>query len=91
VSAERTGRTRCARYADGVIAEVFEVEGVRCPRCIEKIAAALSAVEGLQAADANLMGEISVLLDGPDAHARVQSALEAAGFPVACVRPSASL
>ena len=25
-----------ARYADGVIAEVFEVEGVHCPRCIQK-------------------------------------------------------
>ena len=57
---QRAGRTRRARYADGVIAEVFEVEGVRCPRCIEKIAAALAGVEGLHAADANLMGEISV-------------------------------
>ena len=69
-----------------MIAEVFEVEGVRCPRCIEKIAAALAAVEGLQAADANLMGEISVRLDGPAAHDRVQRALEDAGFPVASVR-----
>jgi copper chaperone CopZ len=70
-----------------VIAEVFEVEGVRCPRCIEKIAAALSGVEGLLSADANLMGEISVRLDGPAAHERVQAALEDAGFPVAAGRP----
>jgi copper chaperone CopZ len=72
-----------------VIAEVFEVEGVRCPRCIEKIASALRGIEGLQAADANLMGEISVRLDGPAAHDRVQAALESAGFPVAAVRPAA--
>jgi copper chaperone CopZ len=78
---------RGARYADGVIAEVFEVEGVHCPRCIERIAAALTGVAGLQAADANLMGEISVQLDGPDAHQRVRAALEGAGFPVAAVRP----
>jgi copper chaperone CopZ len=77
-----------ARYAEGVLSEVFEVEGVRCPRCIEKIAAALADVEGLQAADANLMGEISVRVDGPAAHDRVQAALEGAGFPVAAVRPA---
>ena len=86
---QRAGRSTGARYADGVIAEVFEVEGVRCPRCIEKIAAALSGVEGLLAADANLMGEISVRLDGPAAHERVRAALEDAGFPVAAVRPAA--
>ncbi|MDP9258263.1 MAG: heavy-metal-associated domain-containing protein [Actinomycetota bacterium] len=72
-----------------MIAEVFEVEGVHCPRCIEKIAAALKGVEGLRAADANLMGEISVRLDGQAAHDRVKAALEDAGFPVASVRPAA--
>ena len=71
-----------------MIAEVFEVEGVHCPRCIEKIAAALAGVDGLQAADANLMGEISVRVDDPAAHDRVQAALEGAGFPVASVRPA---
>jgi copper chaperone CopZ len=70
------------------IAEVFEVEGVHCPRCIAKIAAALHDVDGLQAANANLMGEVSVRLDGPEAHDRVQAALEGAGFPVASVRPA---
>jgi len=73
-----------------VIAEVFEVEGVHCPRCIQKIAAALTDVEGLLAADANLMGEITVRLDGPEARERVQSALAGVGFPVASVRPVAS-
>ena len=71
-----------------MISEVFEVEGVRCPRCIEKIATALRDIEGLRAADANLMGEISVRLDGPAAHDRVRAALEDAGFPVAAVRPA---
>ena len=71
-----------------MIAEVFEVERVHCPRCIEKIAAALTGVDGLQSADANLMGEISVRVDDPAAHDRVQAALEGAGFPVASVRPA---
>jgi copper chaperone CopZ len=72
-----------------VIAEVIAVEGVHCPRCIEKIAAALAHVDGLVAADANLMGEITVRLDGPEARERVQAALAGAGFPVASVRPFA--
>ena len=72
-----------------MIAEVFEVEGVHCPRCIEKIAAALADIDGLLAADANLMGEITVRLDGPDARTRVQDALAGVGFPVASIRPAA--
>ena len=73
-----------------MIAEVFEVEGVHCPRCIEKIAAALADIDGLLAADANLMGEITVRLDDPEARERVQAALAAAGFPVAAVRSVAA-
>ena len=80
-----------ARYADGVISEVFEVEGVHCPRCIQTIAGALAGVDGLLAADANLMGEISVRLDGPEARERVRAALAGAGFPVAAVRPAAAV
>jgi copper chaperone CopZ len=79
---------RGAGYAGGVHTETFEVEGVHCPRCIEKIAAALTGLEGLHAANANLMGEVTVQLDGPEAHERVQAALEGAGFPVAAVRPA---
>lgn len=77
---------RGARYAGGVIAEVFEVEGVHCPHCIAKIAAALTGIQGLHAADANLMGEVNVQVEGQDAHERVRAALEGAGFPVAAVR-----
>jgi copper chaperone CopZ len=69
-----------------MIAEVIEVEGVHCPRCIQKIAAALADVEGLAAADANLMGEITVRLDDAAARERVQAALAGAGFPVVAVR-----
>src|SRR4051794_12892828 len=73
---QRTGRAPSrARYADGVIAEVIEVDGVHCPRCIEKIAAALQGVQGLAAADANLMGEITVQLDDDDARERVHAAI----------------
>ena len=61
-----------------MIAEVYEVEGVHCPRCIEKIAAALADIDGLLAADANLMGEITVRLDGPEA-ARARAARRSPG------------
>ena len=71
-----------------MISEIFEVEGVHCPRCIQKIAVALADVDGLLAADATLMGEISVRLDGAEARERVQAALACAGFPVASVRPA---
>jgi copper chaperone CopZ len=71
-----------------MIAEVYEVEGVHCPRCIAKIAGVLQDVEGLLAADANLMGEISVGLDGPAARERVHAALAGIGFPVAATRPA---
>ena len=71
-----------------MIAEVIEVEGVHCPRCIEKIAAALQGVEGLAAADANLMGEITVQLDDGSARERVHAAIEGVGFPIASVRPT---
>lgn len=72
-----------------LIAEVYEVEGVHCPRCIATIAGALQGIDGLLAADANLMGEITVRLDGPDARERVRAALAAVGFPVIGSRPAA--
>ncbi len=71
-----------------MIAEVIEVEGVHCPRCIEKIAAALQGVEGLAGADANLMGEITVQFDDDAARERVHAAIEGVGFPIASVRPA---
>jgi copper chaperone CopZ len=71
------------------IAEVYEVEGVHCPRCIATIATALQDIDGLLAADANLMGEITVRLDGPAARERVHAALAGVGFPVAVTRPAA--
>ena len=40
------------------------------------------------AADANLMGEITVQLDDDDARERVCAAIEGVGFPIASVRPA---
>jgi copper chaperone CopZ len=71
------------------ITEVYEVEGVHCPHCIAKIAGALQDIDGLLAADANLMGEITVRLDAPDARERVHAALAGVGFPVAATHPAA--
>jgi copper chaperone CopZ len=40
--------------------ETFQVSGVRCERCVLRLGAALEGHEGLEAANANLMGEVTL-------------------------------
>jgi copper chaperone CopZ len=61
--------------------ETIHVTGIRCERCVERLAAALRGHEGLEAARANLMGEVTVSWD--DARTDRQAlvgALSQAGF-----------
>ncbi len=44
------------------VTETLQVSGVRCERCVNRLAVALRSQEGLEAANANLMGQ--VLLSG---------------------------
>lgn len=43
--------------------EIIQVSGIRCERCVERLGAALQGHEGLEAANANLMGRVSLTWD----------------------------
>jgi copper chaperone CopZ len=43
--------------------ETIQVSGVRCERCVGRLAAALRGHEGLEAANANLMGHVTLSWD----------------------------
>jgi copper chaperone CopZ len=43
--------------------ETIQVSGVRCERCVLRLAKMLEGHEGLEAANANLMGQVSLVWD----------------------------
>jgi copper chaperone CopZ len=43
--------------------ETIQVNGVRCERCVNRLAATLRDHEGLEAANANLMGQVRLSWD----------------------------
>ncbi len=43
--------------------ETLQVSGIRCERCVQRLAAALRDHEGLEAANANLMGQVHLSWD----------------------------
>ena len=43
-----------------VTTETIHVSGIRCERCVNRLAAALSGHEGLESASANLIGEVTL-------------------------------
>jgi hypothetical protein len=43
--------------------EVIQVSGIRCERCVLRLAKTLEGHDGLEAANANLMGEVRVVWD----------------------------
>jgi copper chaperone CopZ len=43
--------------------ETIQVSGVRCERCVGRLAGALRRHEGLEAANANLMGQVLLSWD----------------------------
>lgn len=43
--------------------ETIQVSGVRCERCVNRLAAALRDHEGLESASANLLGEVTLAWD----------------------------
>ena len=62
--------------------ETLEVDGIRCERCVMRLAAALQGHEGLEAANANLVGQVTLTWDETrtDRDALV-TAMARAGFP----------
>ncbi len=43
--------------------ETIEVSGIRCERCVNRLAAALRGHDGLEFATANLMGQVTLRWD----------------------------
>ena len=43
--------------------ETLQVSGIRCERCVHRLAATLSGHEGLEAANANLIGQVTLSWD----------------------------
>ena len=45
------------------MSETIQVTGIRCERCVARLAGALTGLDGLEAANANLMGEVTLAWD----------------------------
>jgi copper chaperone CopZ len=61
--------------------ETLQVTGIRCERCVARLAAALTGHMGLEAANANLMGEVTLSWDDRQtSRESLLSALGKAGF-----------
>jgi copper chaperone CopZ len=43
--------------------ETLQVTGIRCERCVNRLAAALGGHDGLECANANLMGQVFLQFD----------------------------
>jgi copper chaperone len=64
--------------------ETIEVSGVRCERCVMRLGGALEGLEGLEAANANLMGQVTLAWDDERiTRDEIVAALERGGFPPA--------
>jgi copper chaperone CopZ len=64
-----------------VVNDTFEVTGIRCERCVNRLAAALRGHEGLEFASANLMGQVTLHWDDErTSRDRLVAALDGAGF-----------
>jgi copper chaperone CopZ len=46
-----------------VTSETLEVTGIRCERCVNRLAVALNDHEGLESASANLVGQVTLTWD----------------------------
>jgi copper chaperone CopZ len=46
-----------------VRSETLQVSGIRCERCVQRLGAALQGHDGLELANANLMGTVTLTWD----------------------------
>jgi len=61
--------------------ETIRVTGIRCERCVGRLAAALRGQEGLESASANLVGDVTLAWDESRTSREViLSVLAGAGF-----------
>ena len=63
-------------------ADTLQVNGVRCEKCVGRLAGALRTHEGLVEANANLMGQVRLAWDDErTSREALVEALRKAGFP----------
>jgi copper chaperone CopZ len=64
-----------------VVKETIEVSGIRCERCVNRLASALRGHEGLEFATANLMGQVMLEWDDErTSRDAIVDAMAGAGF-----------
>ena len=64
-----------------VVSDTLQVSGIRCERCVGRLAAALQGHEGLESANANLMGVVTLAWDDAKTdRERLLEAMSRAGF-----------
>jgi copper chaperone CopZ len=64
-----------------VVSETLQVTGIRCERCVLRLGGALGQLEGLESANANLLGEVTLSWDDERvARDEIVAALDRAGF-----------
>jgi copper chaperone CopZ len=62
--------------------DTIQVRGVRCERCVMRLANALQGHDGLEAANANLMGQVMLAWDDErTSREAIVDRLARAGFP----------
>jgi copper chaperone CopZ len=70
----------------GLQTDTIQVTGVRCERCVMRLGSLLQGLDGLEAANANLLGEVTLSWDDERlARDDILDALARAGF-----RPAAA-
>jgi copper chaperone CopZ len=61
--------------------ETLQVSGIRCERCVARLAAALTGHAGIEGANANLMGQVTLSWnDEQTSREAILAALGKAGF-----------
>jgi copper chaperone CopZ len=45
------------------VTETIQVSGIRCERCVARLAGSLTGHDGLEGANANLMGRVTLVWD----------------------------
>jgi len=61
--------------------ETLQVSGIRCERCVARLAGALTGLDGLEAANATLMGEVTLTWDDDrTTRETLLAAMEKSGF-----------
>lgn len=64
-----------------IVTETIHVSGIRCERCVGRLAVALQGFDGLESANANLVGDVTLSWDeNRTSRDEILDALSRAGF-----------